>query len=235
MLDIVQRYQPIVRFINKNPPPERKVLEVGGGGDGLGYYLKKYEIVDCDLQHAASCPKNTRCVAIKNEKLPFANSYIHTTVCVDTLEHLPDDRKKLKLLQEIVRVTQKYLYLAVPTGQKSLLAHKRLKKHLVRFYPKRKNHYLEEHLKFGHPQKEKITELVRKAAPQAKILTQVNANIYLWLFFQKLYLALPQLYHLLKYRNFWRKTLTPFWWLFSQGSCLRTIYFINLRPTDEEY
>ena len=139
MLDIVQRYQPIVKQIRRNPPPNRKILEVGGGGDGLGYYLKKYQIIDCDLKHADSIPKNTKPVMIKKEKLPFANGFTHTTVCVDTLEHLPSKKSKLKLIQEMVRVTNKYIYLAVPTGEKSLQAHRKLKKHLKRFYQRKKN------------------------------------------------------------------------------------------------
>lgn len=235
MLDIIQRYQPIVRLIRKNPPSDRKIVEVGGGGDGIGHYLKKYEVIDCDLAHAPTMPSNTKPIVIKNEKLPFANNYTHTVVCVDTLEHVSSKQKQKKLVSEMVRIAKKYIYLAVPTGEKSYAAHQKLKKHLERFYPKQENKYLEEHLRNGHPDTAEILALIKKAAPKASIATIPNANIYLWFFFQKIYLALPRLYHLLKYRDFWRKLLFPIWWLTNLKSTIRTIYVINLRPADDEY
>ncbi|MCJ7828091.1 hypothetical protein MUP65_03035, partial [Patescibacteria group bacterium] len=235
MLDIVQRYQPIVRLIKKHPPESKKILEVGGGGDGLGYYLPRFQIIDCDIQHSPTIPANTKPIIIKNEKLPFANNYSHTTVSIDTLEHIQDKRRRLAMIKELVRVTDKYLYLAVPTGEKSLEAHQKLKKHLLRFHPKKESHYLDEHLSFGHPEKEEILELLQMVAPKAKINTKQNGNIRLWLAFQKTYLALTRLYHLLKYRNFWRKLIGPVWSLTNRPPAIRTLFICNLKPAEEEY
>ena len=50
MLDIIQRYTPIVKAILKDQPEDKKILEVGGTGEGIGWYLPDYQIIDCDIE-----------------------------------------------------------------------------------------------------------------------------------------------------------------------------------------
>ncbi|MFC1790326.1 hypothetical protein ACFLZP_02480, partial [Patescibacteria group bacterium] len=131
-------------------------------------------------------------------------------------------------LKEMVRVARKKVILAVPTGKKSLNSHRRLKQHLERFYPEKKQHYLDEHLEYGHLSKKQILKLIKKVAPEARVSWEKNANLVLWLWFQKVYLKIPRLYHLLRYRRVWLYLLWSLWPLFNFGACLRTIFYIQL-------
>jgi hypothetical protein len=227
MLDVAWRYAPVVDEILKDPPPDRKIVEVGGGGEGLGWYLPDFQIVDCDAQFVKNVLPDTKPIRVREEKLPLPDNYTEVLVSVDMLEHLPR-KKRLRMIQEMLRVARKKVILAVPTGKESLQAVAKFAKMFEKRYPGKKHQYSGEHLKHGHPEKEGILKMIKKIAPQARVKTRKNTNIRLWLFFQKIYLRLPGFYRVFRYRRAWQRILRPFSPLLDRGKTFRTVFYIYL-------
>lgn len=86
------------------------ILEVGSGGDGIvkflkysGYYKK------CDIELADNNPAvfnnigSEKFSIIEGEQLPFEDKVFDAVISVDTLEHIPQDRR-IKFFQEMKRV-----------------------------------------------------------------------------------------------------------------------------------
>lgn len=124
MLDIIQRYAPIIDQIKKDSYTPKKIVEIGGGGEGIGSYLTDYQITDFDIIFVDPPLANTKIVKLtKNQKrIPLKNNSADIVVCVDTIEHLPTKIQKQHMINEILRIAKKKVYIAVPTGQHSLNA-----------------------------------------------------------------------------------------------------------------
>lgn len=227
MLDIVQRYAPIVKAILKDPPRDKKILEVGGTGEGIGWYLPDYQIIDCDIEFKKKILPNTKPIKVKGVKLPFPDDSYNIAVSVDMLEHLTTRKKQAQAIKEMLRVAKQKVFLAVPTGKESLQVHQEFYRFLKRRKTNQDYRYLKEHLKLGHPEKEEILRMIKESGFKVKVRTEKNANIWLWLVFQKIYTLFPKFYHLFKYRRFWYYFLSPTLPLLNFGPTIRTIFYIE--------
>ncbi len=201
MLDVVVRYSPIVRSIKKEHLKTKIVLEVGGGGEGIGYYLPDYQIVDCDINFSKTVLPNVKQVKYNGGKLPFPESSYDILVSVDVIEHIPSNIKRRKIINEMLRVARKKVIIAVPVGKNSLEAVKVFRK-LYQEKHKGCNHkFAEEHIRYGHPSKKMIIQTIEKSKYKKRIYTENNTNITFWLLFQRIYLKLPWLYLIFKHRR----------------------------------
>lgn len=70
--------------------------------------------------------------------------------------------------------------------------------------------------------------MILNASPRAKVTLKDNANIKLWLIYQKLYRSIPQLWHIFKYKKTWYLILKPVLPFLNSGKTMRTIYFVEL-------
>lgn len=227
MLDIIQRYAPVVNKISKSNLVKKRIVEVGGTGEGIGWYLPNYEIIDCDIKFVKRPLLNTKTIKISNEKIPLPNNFSDFVVSVDTLEHLSSREKQAKMIKEMLRVAKKQVILAVPTGIKSIEFHQKLFKFMRKRFPQKEFDYLEEHIKLGHPEQSDLLKMIKESGYKTKITLENNANLYCWLGFQKLYLYLPQLYHFFRYRRFIYMILRPLFSLFNFQPTLRTVFYIE--------
>lgn len=228
MLDKVQRYTPVVNAIKKERLKVKQIVEVGGTGEGIAFYLPDYEIVDCDIEFVKNIPPNVKPVKSKKEELPLPDNYTEIVVSIDMLEHLPTNDRRQKMVKEMLRVAKRKVILTVPTGKESLETIKKFGELFHKKYPRIKHEYLNEHLAYGHPQKEEIIEMIKNSGFTTEIRTEKNANIKLWLLFQKLYLNFPKLYLIFRYQRFWYHLLRPIIPLCNFGKTIRTIFYINL-------
>lgn len=228
MLDIIQRYIPIVNGIKRVRLKTKKIVEVGGGGEGIGFYLPNYEIIDCDIQFVKNILPNVKLMKIKGGMLPLPDNYVDIVISVDMLEHLPTNEKRAKMIKEMLRIAKRNVFLAIPTGEESLKANEIFGKLFHKKYPHIKHKYVTEHLKFGHPEKDEVINMIKNSSFITKIRTKQNTNIKLWLLFQRLYLNFPKLYLLFRYRRLWYYLLKPFSPLFNLGKTMRTIFYIEL-------
>ena len=227
MLDIIQRYAPIVDCIRKEKIKDKKIVEIGGSGEGIAYYLPSFEIIDCDIEFSKNILPNVKAIKIKKEKIPLPNNYADIVISVDVLEHIPRHKRE-KLISEIFRIARRKVILAVPIGKESLDAVKKLDVLMSKKYNKKKDRYIKEHLKYGHPEVKEIIKIIKNLPIESKIKIKNNASIKLWLAFQKLYLSLPKLYLLFRYRRFSYFLFNPLIKISNFGQTMRKIFFIDL-------
>lgn len=228
MLDVVQRYAPAVKAVKQERLKIKRIVEVGGAGEGIAFYLPDYEIVDCDIEFVKNILPNVKPVKSKGDKLPLPDNYSDILVSVDMLEHLPTYNKRQRLVKEMLRVAKCKVILAVPTGRGSFEAIKKFGKLFYKKYSGIKYKYLDEHLTYKHPLKKEIVEIIKNSGFATAVRTEKNTNIKLWLLFQKLYLKFPKLYLIFRYRRFWYYLLKPVFPLCNFGKTMRTIFYINL-------
>lgn len=77
--------------------------------------------------------------------LPFKNNNFDIVVSLDTIEHIPA-KNRLQFISENLRVAKKQVIIAAPMGT---LAHQQAEAQLLIACPK--DHYLQEHIKYGLP------------------------------------------------------------------------------------
>jgi hypothetical protein len=98
------------------------------------------------------------------------------------MEHLPTKIRK-KSIEEMVRVSKKYLFVAFPRGQTSVLVDKFIARY-YQFTHKNKLNFLSEHIQYGLPQEDKIISMIEKSAREKGKVVQIkrvgNTNIILW-------------------------------------------------------
>ncbi|HUW21968.1 MAG TPA: class I SAM-dependent methyltransferase [Candidatus Bathyarchaeia archaeon] len=231
MLDVVARYAPVVNKIKKYPPKDKKIVEIGGTGEGLGFYLPNYQIYDCDIRFVENLLPNTNPVKGRGEKIPLPDNFAEIIVSVDTLEHLPTFRKRTQMIKEMIRVAARLVILAVPTGTKSKQAIEKFGQLFKAKYPNIDYQYLNEHLKYQPPENGEIIKTIKEAGIPVRVSIKKNTNIKVWLLFQRFYLRFPKLYLIFRYRRFWYHLLKPVFPLLNQGETLRTIFFVQLEKT----
>ncbi|MCX6726060.1 MAG: class I SAM-dependent methyltransferase [Candidatus Shapirobacteria bacterium] len=228
MLDVVLRYIPLVRAVKKLNIKNKTIVEIGGSGEGIGFYLPNYKIIDCDISFVKNILPNVKPLINKNSTLPLPSNYSDIVVSTDMLEHLPTNHQRENMIKEMIRVAKKEVVLGVPVGSDSLNAIKIFGVWFKKRWPKLKNQYVTEHIKFGQPSEKDILQMIKNSNYKAKVLIQKNTNIKLWLLFQKFYLKFPKLYLIFRYRRFWYFILGPFYFLFNHGKTMRNIFLINL-------
>jgi hypothetical protein len=89
-----------------------RILEVGPGGEGISRFLRySGDYKKCDIQLAdpdANALRNIKLgnpVVASGYNLPFENSTFDAVISVDTLEHIPKD-KRGRFLEELKRVSK---------------------------------------------------------------------------------------------------------------------------------
>lgn len=103
--------------ISLNSVSQITVLEVGSGGPGISNFLKYCAFKNkCDLTladtdyNALSRVKSEKTAVIHGDCLPFESNSFDVVISVDTLEHIPKD-KRAKFITELKRVTKKTVLL----------------------------------------------------------------------------------------------------------------------------
>ena len=181
---IALRYLPAVKFIKKqktkNKKRELSILEVGSGGLGIAPYLKM-PVTGVDTEFVPPFHPLLHRVVGDATKLQFNNDSFDIAICIDMLEHLPQSKRQLAIM-EIVRVTKKLLIIGVPCGK---LAAEHDQKTRDNYINRHKTGYkfADEHIKYGLPEAVDILNYIEKAAKQRqkKIKVTVKGNFNLGL------------------------------------------------------
>lgn len=177
------RYLPITRDLKKKLARGSKILDVGSGEFGVATYLKgEYKVVGTDIDFGKRRSKDLELVKASADKLPFKNDSFLATLSVDMMEHLPERIRK-RSVEEMVRVTKKYLYLAFPRSFLSAF----IDRFIARYYKithKEELDYLKEHTRYGLPAEKEIIKAIREAAEaqdkRVEIRKEGNTNSFLW-------------------------------------------------------
>ncbi|MDP3888451.1 MAG: class I SAM-dependent methyltransferase [bacterium] len=225
-LDTDLRYRHVVRLLNKNGLKEKDtLLEVGSGPAGLTRYLKR-EITGLDKEFPKETSPFLKPITGSAVKLPFISKSFDHIICLDVIEHLPRQNRR-KAIVEMLRVAKQDVILAMPIGklaqkQDELLQNQCLETHSEKGV-------LAEHLKYGLPSQEEMTQAILKGAhscrKKVKIRVYSNTNLHLRKIFMSLYFSASPF----KRKLFWLLLpLVYFWKLFNFGECYRKIFVISI-------
>lgn len=215
MLNRAIRYTPIITFIKKNKI--KNILEVGSGSSGLGEFLED-KFVGCDIHFARNINKNLIPVISSALNLPFEDNSFELVVALDLLEHI-EERNREKVIKELIRVSQNYIIISCPCGEKAELSENILM-HWFKITKKAIPDWLLEHRQYGLPSENKIIEILKNIEEiEFSIVGNENILIHIAVITLEsiqgisritvLYKKFPKILNYLKYLNFrpyYRKT-----------------------------
>jgi ubiquinone/menaquinone biosynthesis C-methylase UbiE len=151
--DTFIRHRLIVALVRKFNPIT--ILDVGGEGM-LKLFLPRVQVTAANVKSADIC--------YSGDELPLNDNSFDLVVSLDTIEHLPNHKRK-DFLYELYRVSRKGFILCAPLGtpehvayEKKILDSRKVSEH--------SNPYLAEHVKYGLPTPGEVSEMVRLLSAQ---------------------------------------------------------------------
>lgn len=223
------RYRPIVEYLRK--VPRESVLEVGSGTNGVTEFLpRKITAIDVDFGRDKTL-KNPFIERVKNSgtTLPFKDKSYDITLSLDTLEHIPQNRR-FDFISELVRVARKSVILGFPAGIEATKADKKLAiDHIKVFH--RPHWSLDEHIKLGLPKINAVKRMISEAASHNRrtienIRMINNYNMNIWLKINK-FLLHPNL-KIFILKNKLMAALVPFYKFLHNKPTYRRILFLEI-------
>lgn len=207
--EVAIRYLPIVREIRRLGEPS--VLEIGSGGLGIAPYLGR-KVVGMDTKFTPPFHPLLEIKIGDATKIPFPDKSFDVVICVDTLEHMENAKRKIAI-EEMLRVAKKEIIIAVPTGAEAARQDQKLSEKY-----KRENgqdyDFLTDHEKFGLPTEEEIKHLlgdnVRTENNEPLILRNflmrgwMQNNIFAKIFFWKILLLTIPLFNIFNQPPYYR-------------------------------
>jgi len=109
-------YIPFIKFIMKNAEKKDKILDVGGGEGAYSEELKKrgFNVTCIDINKAyieKAKKRGVKAYVMDAKSLAFPDKSFDISVMFEVLEHIPDPEI---VLEEVARVTKKYILITVP-------------------------------------------------------------------------------------------------------------------------
>jgi hypothetical protein len=179
--DVYWRYKPLLKMMQRQYLSRQNVLEVGGGHMGLAWFYSG-PILGLDVWDWGQKPApNITFVKGSVFELPLADRSQDWVVSVDMLEHLPEEKRALAI-GEMSRVCRGYLYLAYPTGDKTLKAESKYQEFYRKMFGQELS-WLEEHSRFGLP---RTATIVDRLGPEWSVRVESNINLSIWLWENKM-------------------------------------------------
>jgi GT2 family glycosyltransferase len=183
--DLNERYSLTRNLVDRLRPGRRgrlRILDVGGHSSPLKHLLPDEEIILADPKPPGSLVpiplRHNGYVQSSGSVLPFQDGAFDVVTAHDTLEHIPSP-DRAPFIRELVRVSRGYVILNGPVyGLRTV----RAEEILVRLQERLslgENVFLNEHRRFGLPQRESIERaLDSEGAPWVAI---PNGRLALWL------------------------------------------------------
>jgi cyclopropane fatty-acyl-phospholipid synthase-like methyltransferase len=151
--DTFIRHRIVAELASKFNP--RTILDVGGEGT-LKLFLPRVQITSANVKSAD--------ISYSGDKLPLKDNSFDIVVSLDTMEHLAN-HKRTDFLYELYRVSRKGFILCAPLGTPEHVAYEKevLASGLVTGDSYK---YLAEHVKYGLPTPDEVSEMVRLFSAQ---------------------------------------------------------------------
>ncbi|MDD5040092.1 MAG: class I SAM-dependent methyltransferase [Patescibacteria group bacterium] len=228
MLDTLQRYIPVVKAIREVADYRRQeVLEVGGGVlGGIGELMPECKFINYDFIESGSTLPNVTNVRSRGTNLQYPDNFFNISICVDAIEHIEKPADKKAMIGELIRVTKKRIILAVPCGREGWKMVKRFGDYYYGHHVE-KLEMLDQHLKYGHPDRDEIIHYIKSTAGGDSLRIQIkkNANIRIWYYLITMQFRFPRFFAHKTMKSF--TFFNPLFSLFNSGVPLRYIFIID--------
>ena len=132
------------------------LLDVGGGSGHLTPFLDGVRTFVVDVRRYERPD-----VLASGAALPFAPASVDAVVCIDTLEHVPEEGRT-RLLAEAARVARDLVVVAAPFDEPRVRAAERFVEHCHRSLFGRSDQWLEEHASCGLPSLQRTVEALAR-------------------------------------------------------------------------
>jgi len=134
--DVFERHKTVAKAIK----PGETILDVGGGVDALGKFIKN-KVTVTNLKSGD--------ILADGRELPLKDNSFDVVTSIDVIEHVPQKDRK-KFIGELLRIARKRVIISAPLGTKQHLEAE--KKLAILFKEKKmKSDFLEEHVERGLP------------------------------------------------------------------------------------
>src|SRR5207249_11819132 len=165
-------------------PIDARILEVGPWIAGLAKFLDQHTIIGIDNRslNRRILPQNLKIIQASALSAPFPDSSFDHVVCVDVIEHLAAS-DRAGLIKEALRITKDTLFIATPSGMRTVRAERFLYAVLAPFYRifHKDLSFLREHIENGLPLKEELLRAIARSAPDAQLCMSRNVNLWVWI------------------------------------------------------
>ena len=220
------RYLPVVSEIKRANLTDSKILEIGSGSLGIIPFLKK-PIVGADVDFSGPNTNLLKKIKANADDLPFKKNAFDTSVSVDVLEHLSQERRE-KAIFEMLRVTKKLAIIVVPEGEDSEKQDRQLQQLHNKVFSKT-NQFLDQHVNFGLPRKEQILVAIdksaRKLGKKTKIQSHQILNLGVRNILMRTWITRSKLLYYLYLKGF--LLLVPILRYCNFGKCYRRVFVIE--------
>jgi len=223
--DVALRYLPISEYILKGELKKPKILEVGSGVCGITPYIP-FKVTGVDVSFNGEIAENLEPVYLSGARLPFTDNSYDYVISVDMLEHVPEN-ERTDVITELLRVSSKRVFLAVPCGELAE-AHDKALDELYQREKGERYHFSQEHVDNGLPEKEELESCIKASADSLGVRVNVrvtgNVNLKVRTFLMRLWITSksPKLY----------ARVSPFLCIFRRllnyGECYRQIFVVDV-------
>jgi len=193
--DWAVRYLPVARRLRRfvRDPAGARFLEIGANENGLARFTGvRAIVVDIALDHLQACRATQDILPVVADAaaLPFRRGALDVCACVDTLEHIPPERRS-DVLAGIVGVLAPsgVAVIAFPTGAGAVRAERAVHE-AYRALTGRTLCWLEEHASRGLPVAREVRDRCAALAGYARrVVLRRNASLWLWRWMWKVLLC----------------------------------------------
>ncbi len=147
---------------------EGTILEVGSGSQGISAFLTD-KVVGVDVAFAEAPTRGMIAVRASALHLPLRDGSFDRVVCSDMMEHLTA-LERPEAVQELLRVTNRHLFIACPCDEAARRADEQLMK-LYRWLGILPPEWLEDHLQKRIPDSREIEEPLGERKARWKAIT----------------------------------------------------------------
>ncbi len=174
--DQYQRYRVVADAVEAVRSEGRplSILDVGGSPGLILDFLPTDRIVILDMTESS----RGRCIRGDGTRLPFHDRAFDVVTSVDVLEHIAPPARRT-FMEEIKRVSKKYVFIAAPLRSESVVEAERLLFETLKASTGREHAFLKEHLEYGLPEKGETISILKEGGWET--LAVPNGALKRWL------------------------------------------------------
>jgi hypothetical protein len=125
------------------------VIDCGGEGF-LNHFVRYAKVTSVNIKEGAD-------ILCMDDSLPFDDDNFDVSVCIDTLEHLPQEGR-IKFLKELMRVARRGIVVCAPLGTRERMYYEKKLLASGILWGEMQS-YLAQHVKYGLPTPNEVGEL----------------------------------------------------------------------------